>query len=42
MNPRDVLDSVKGPASYARRRERKVAYRRQGGLTRKVLRALGL
>jgi len=38
----DVQSAAKGPGAYARRRVRKVAYRRTNGGLRRLLRSLGL
>jgi hypothetical protein len=38
----DIEAAEKGPTSYAKRRIRRKVYARQGSLTLKILRALGL
>lgn len=38
----DAQAAGKGPAGFGRRQLRKAAYRRSGGLTAAILRALGL
>jgi len=38
----DLQAASKGPESYAKRRVRKVAYRRTNGALRSILRAFGL
>ncbi|MHB1740537.1 MAG: hypothetical protein ACYCXA_13895 [Actinomycetes bacterium] len=38
----DVQAASRGPSAYARRRVRKVAYRKSNGLLASILRALGL
>jgi hypothetical protein len=38
----DVQSAAKGPGVFARRRARKVAYRRTNGGLRRILKALGL
>ena len=38
----DLRAAEKGPTSYAKRRVRRRAYRTSGGVTRGILKALGL